>query len=75
MECYACWAQYPEVKSNKIAVCNKCGYNTLSKVAYSIDSLGNRVLHRRRNWRPNEKVREWKERKMAEQVRYRKNQR
>jgi hypothetical protein len=74
-ECYACWAKYPDTTSNKVKLCTKCGYNTLSKISYSLDSEGNMVLHRKRGWKPNKKVFEWKERKLEEQQRHKRNQR
>ena len=75
IECYAFWAQYTDFKTNKVQICSKCGYNTLSKVAFSIDSHGNRVLHRKRNWKPNQKIREWKDKNLLQQQRLKKNQR
>lgn len=61
-ECYLCWQQY-KIAENKVKLCSNCGYNSLSKVAYSMDSNGNATLHRKKGWKPNLKVQEWKEKK------------
>lgn len=67
VECYLCRKRYPEPTTDKIQTCAKCGYNSLSKIAYSLDNHGNMILHRKRNWKPNKKVQEWKQRKLEEQ--------
>ena len=54
-ECYLCWKKF-KIVDNKIKLCNNCGYNTLSKIAFSLDSEGNMILHRKKGWKPNEKV-------------------
>jgi len=58
-ECYLCWKQY-KIDDNKVRTCTNCGYNSLSKIAYSIDTNGNVILHRKKGWKPNEKILEWK---------------
>lgn len=59
---------------NKIKLCSSCGYNSLSKISYSMDMEGNVVLHRKKGWKPNAKVQEWKEKKYQEQQRKKKHQ-
>lgn len=59
LECYLCWKQY-KVESNKVKLCKECGYNSLSKIAYSMTKDGELVLHRKQGWQPNKKVLEWK---------------
>lgn len=35
-ECYLCWKKF-RIHDEKVRICNNCGYNSLSKIAYSID--------------------------------------
>jgi DNA-directed RNA polymerase subunit RPC12/RpoP len=72
-ECYLCWKKY-RIHDEKVRLCNSCGYNSLSKIAYSIDERGHLVLHRKQGWRPNQKILEAKERKFEEQERKKKHQ-
>ncbi len=64
-ECYLCWKKY-RIQDEKVRLCNNCGYNSLSKIAYSIDDKGVMVLHRKRGWRPNKKITEVKDKKLEE---------
>jgi len=72
-ECYLCWKQY-RISDEKVRLCTNCGYNSLSKIAYSIDVIGNMILHRKKGWKPNMKILEVKERKIEEQERKKKHQ-
>lgn len=72
-ECYVCWKQY-KIETTEVKLCKECGYNSLSKIAYSIDSQGQMILHRKKNWKPNQKILEWKEKKFEEQQKKKKNQ-
>ena len=58
-ECYLCWKQY-KLEDNTIKICDHCGYNSLSKIAYSMNEKGDMILHRKKGWKPNQKVLEWK---------------
>jgi hypothetical protein len=72
-ECYLCWKQI-NVTENKIKLCPGCGYNSLSKISYSMDTKGNVILHRKKGWKPNTKVQEWKDKKFEEQQKRKKHQ-
>lgn len=72
-ECYLCWKQY-RIHDEKVRLCSNCGYNSLSKIAYSVDDKGNMILHRKKGWKPNQKINEVKERKFDEQERKKKHQ-
>ena len=72
--CYACGKTMKE-NLDKISTCPKCGYNTLSKVAYTIDQRGNLILHKKKNWAPNKQVFDWKQKKIDEQAKHSRNQR
>lgn len=61
-ECYLCWKKYG-IFDEKVRLCNNCGYNSLSKVAYSLDNQGHLVLHRKKGWKPNQRIMQVKERK------------
>lgn len=54
-ECYLCWKKY-RIYDEKVKLCSSCGYNSLSKIAYSIDDKGCMVLHRKKGWKPNNKI-------------------
>ena len=58
-ECYLCWKKY-RIFDEKVRLCKNCGYNSLSKIAYSIDEKGHMVLHRKKGWKPNMKILEIK---------------
>jgi RNA-binding protein NOB1 len=72
-ECYLCWKQY-NITDNKVHLCKDCGYNSLSKIAYTINEKGQMILHRKKNWQPNKNVLEWKEKKYEQQQKRKKNQ-
>ena len=72
-ECYRCWHKY-RITDEKVRLCKNCGYNSLSKIAYSVDQQGQLVLHRKRGWKPNAKILEAKERKYEEDQRKKKHQ-
>jgi RNA-binding protein NOB1 len=72
-ECYLCWKKY-RISDEKVRICSGCGYNSLSKVAYSIDATGKMILHRKKGWKPNLKIMQAKERKFEEQERKKKHQ-
>jgi rRNA maturation endonuclease Nob1 len=55
LECYVCWKQY-KIDSNEVKLCKECGYNSLSKIAYSLNPKGEMILHRKKGWKPNKKV-------------------
>lgn len=59
LECYLCWKTY-KVEDNVVKLCKECGYNSLSKIAYSLTPQGDMILHRKKGWKPNQKVLEWK---------------
>lgn len=58
-ECYLCWKKF-RIHDEKVRICNNCGYNSLSKIAYSIDEKGYMILHRKKGWKPNKKILEVK---------------
>ena len=72
-ECYLCWKKY-RIQSEKVKLCNNCGYNSLSKVAYTVDQDGKIVLHRKKGWKPNPKILEAKDRMLVEQEKKKKHQ-
>lgn len=57
-----------------VKLCPNCGYNSLSKVAYSLNTEGKVIIHRKKGWKPNEKVMEWKEKKLEEESKRKKHQ-
>lgn len=58
-ECYLCWKKF-RIYDEKVRLCNNCGYNSLSKIAYSLDAEGHMILHRKQGWKPNKKILEVK---------------
>ena len=72
-ECYLCWRRY-RIHDEKVRLCKSCGYNSLSKIAYSVGEKGSMVLHRKKGWKPNSKILEVKEKKFLEQERKKKHQ-
>lgn len=58
-ECYLCWKKF-RIYDEKVRLCTNCGYNSLSKIAYSLDAEGHMILHRKQGWKPNKKILEVK---------------